>query len=101
MTTYTITLGLESPCLSVDEARDAALEIVGFHFPDGHTVIDATGRWMSPERGVINEPSLMVIVAGNGEDTRRAVSLACSQYKNVAQQDSVMLQVTHPQTFFI
>ena len=57
-TTYSITVGLESPELTVDQCRAFAFIAAGKYFPSGHTIVEATGRWESSERGMIDEPSL-------------------------------------------
>jgi hypothetical protein len=101
MQTFTITIGLESPTLTTSEARQIALALAADCFPIGHTVVDAVGRWLSHERGIIDEPSLQIIVAGDDPETRDNVERFCRGYKSAAAQDSVMLQVTNPQTFFI
>ena len=100
-TTYTITVGLESPELTVDQARDAALTLAGIHFPSGHTIVDATGRWESPERGIVDEPSLIITVIGEGQAHRAAVGKFCHEYKAAASQDAVLLQITKPETYWI
>ena len=99
--TYTITLGLESPAYSEQECRRIALQLAGQCFPAGHTITEATGRWESPERGLIDEPSLVVTVIGEGSAHRDAVKAFCQAYKEEAQQDAVLLQITHPETFWI
>lgn len=101
MTTYSITIGLESIMLTEAQARDFAFALAGRYFPSGHTIVEATGRWLSPERGQVDEPSLIITVIGNGEETRSAVEQFCSAYKNQAAQDCVLLQVTNPETFWI
>jgi len=100
-TTYTVTLGLESPELTVDQCRAAALDLAAIHFPSGHTVIECTGRWESPERGIIDEPSLQILVIGEGQAHRAAVGRFCFDYKEVAAQDAVLLQVTKPETYWV
>ena len=75
-TTYTITLGLESPKLTVDECRALTLIAAAKYFPSGHTVTEATGRWES-ERGIIDEPSLVITVIGEGSAHRAAVGKFC------------------------
>ena len=99
--TYTITLGLESPKLTVDECRALALIAAAKFFPSGHTVIDCTGRWDSPERGMIDEPSLQIIVIGEGSAYRDAVQQFCQTYKAGAFQDCVLLQITRPETSWV
>ena len=95
--TYTITLGLESPKLTVEECRALALIAAAEYFPTGHTVTEATGRWAS-ERGVIDEPSLVITVI---TDDRSAVDLFCQTYKVGAFQDCVLLQITRPETIWV
>ena len=99
-TTYTITLGLESPELTVDECRALALIAAAKYFPSGHTVTDAIGRWES-ERGVIDEPSLVITVIGEGQACRSAVGKFCQTYKTGAFQDCVLLQITKPETIWV
>ena len=95
--TFTITVGLESPKLTVEECRALALIAAAKYFPSGHTVIEATGRWTS-ERGVIDEPSLVITVI---TDDRAAVDLFCQTYKVGAFQDCVLLQITRPETIWV
>ena len=99
-TTYTITLGLESPKLTVDECRALALIAAAKYFPSGHTVTEATGRWES-ERGIIDEPSLVITVIGEGSAHRAAVGKFCFDYKAGAFQDAVLLQITKPETIWV
>ena len=99
-TTYTVTLGLESPKLTVDECRALALAAAAKFFPSGHTITDAIGRWES-ERGVIDEPSLVITVIGKGFADRVAVTQFCEAYKSEAFQDCVLLQITQPETIWV
>ena len=98
-TTYTITVGLESPELSVAECKAFALIAAGKYFPSGHTVVECTGRWESPERGLIDEPSLQIVVIGHDVDD--AVRGFCVDYKRGCFQDCVLVQVTRPDTFWV
>jgi len=95
--TFTIPLGLESPKLTVEECRALALIAAAENFPSGHTITEATGRWTS-ERGVIDEPSLVITVI---TDDRAAVDLFCQTYKVGAFQDCVLLQITRPETIWV
>ena len=95
--TYTITLGLESPKLTVEECRALALIAAAENFPTGHTVTEAIGRWAS-DRGVIDEPSLVITVI---TDDRDAVNLFCQTYKVGAFQDCVLLQISQPETIWV
>ena len=95
--TFTITIGLESPRLMPEECRALALIAAARYFPSGHTVIEATGRWIS-ERGVIDEPTLVIIVI---TDDREAVGDFAQAYKVGAFQDCVLIQVTRPETIWV
>lgn len=99
--TFTITLGLESPTLTEAQARAAALELAGIHFSSGHTITEATGRWQSPDRGIVDEPTLVVMAIGEGPAYRQAVGDFCADYKELAAQDAVLLQITQPETLWI
>ena len=100
-TTYTITVGLESPELTPEQCKAAALELAGIHFPSGHTITEAVGRWQSPERGIIDEPSLVITVIGEGEAYRSAAGRFCYDYKELAVQDAVLIQIAKPDTFWV
>lgn len=95
--TFTLTLGLESPKLTVEECRALALIAAARYFPSGHTITEAIGRWTS-DRGVIDEPSLVITVI---TDDRAAVDQFCQTYKVAAFQDCVLLQVTRPETIWV
>ena len=96
--TFTISVGLESPELTVDQCRANALWLAAQCFPAGHTITEATGRWESPQRGLIDEPTLVVTVIG---DVRQAALQFASSYKQICSQDSVLVQVTHPETLWV
>lgn len=100
-TTFTITVGLESPTITEAQAHALALELAGIHFPAGHTITEAMGRWLSPERGIVNEPSLVITVIGEGQGCRAAVGAFCFDYKELASQDCVLLQISQPETLWI
>ena len=100
-TTYTITIGLESPRLTPEECRAFALIAAGRHFPSGHTITEATGRWESPERGLVDEPSLVITVIGEGQSHRDAVLRFATDYKKGCFQDCVLVQISRPDTLWI
>ena len=100
-TTYTITVGLESPELTPEQCHAFALIAAGKYFSSGHTVIECTGRWESPERGLIDEPSLQIIVIGEGSAHADAVSNFCRDYKRGCFQDCVLVQVSRPETYWV
>lgn len=65
-------------------------------FPDGLTVLDATGQWRSAAGPIVREPSKVVILAlpgrFGGEDRLHAVRTA---YRQRFSQEAVMV-VTQP-----
>ena len=100
MFTFTITIGLESPQLTPEECRQFALISAGKFFPEGHSIIDLTGRWLSPSRGIVDEPSLQIIVIGD-DSIRENVLAFCNTYKAGCFQDCVLLQVSQPETHWL
>ena len=100
-TTYTITLGLESPELTPEQCRRFAHVAAAKYFPSGHTIAAATGRWESPDRGIVDEASLIITVIGEGSAHRDAVSRFCADYKRGCFQDAVLLQITRPETYWV
>lgn len=62
-------------------------------FPDGFTVIHASGGWRDAATGVtIREPSVIVEVAQDGSrEAARAIQIVATVYKTIFQQDAVMV----------
>jgi hypothetical protein len=62
-------------------------------FPDGFTVIDATGQWRDARRGTtVHEATKIIeIVLPAGEDNRRKIEAIVEVYKTQFQQQSVGL----------
>ena len=94
MFTFYVTVGLESPSWSPEECRQHATELADEYFPSGYTVIEAEGRWQSPERGPISEPSLIFIFCQL--DPEQSIELTVHKfatvYRVVADQDAVLVQ---------
>jgi hypothetical protein len=64
-------------------------------FPDGLTVIDASGQWRDPASGrIVREPSKLVtiVLPGNNDDQAR-LDAVVSAYKRQFRQHSVGLVV--------
>lgn len=72
-------------------------------FPDGFTVIPASGGWRDASTGqTITEPSTIVEVAHDGDaETRRALRAVADAYKLIFQQDAVMLTTVPAAVEFI
>ena len=86
---YRLTVGLESPTITTSEARELFLSLCANSFPEGHSIIEHEGRWLSPDRGVIVEPSITLEVVGPDELITEVLSLG-HEYKKQAAQDSVL-----------
>ena len=92
---FEISCGLDTNGHDVDAnaiARDLAAKV----FPDGHTIIEAQGRYLMRETGqVVDEPTLIVVwLAAVGPDMSEAnarVGRFVSQFKELAFQESVLV----------
>jgi len=84
--------GLESPALSETQCRLRLANLAAKYLPNGHTIIEAAGRWYSPERGIVDEPTLVVqVFAERGTDLWRAAYALAGAYKDEARQDAVAI----------
>ena len=86
---YRLTVGLESPAITTSEARELFERLCAQSFPEGHSLIRHEGRWLSPDRGVIVEPSITLEVVGPAELISEVLFVG-HEYKKQAQQDSVL-----------
>ena len=90
MKRHLIYCGLQSSALTTDQADQLVRDLAMAHFPKGHTIHEATGRW----QGLMvecNEPTLVVEVwemAGFGEPKVGEFSV---DYKDLAEQESVVM----------
>ena len=85
-----------------DRARVSEADFNGFvarevspRFPEGFTVIDATGQWRDARRGtIVHEATKIIeIVLPAGEDNRPKIEAIVEAYKLQFQQQSVGLIV--------
>jgi hypothetical protein len=79
--------------LGVSEGRFAQFlerEIVP-RFPDGLTVVDATGRWRDAKtRRLVREPSKMVtVIVAQDASLQEKIDAIAAAYKRLFRQDSV------------
>lgn len=90
MKRHLIFCGLQTPHLTIDQADQLVKDLAMAHFPNGHTIYQAEGRW----QGVMiecNEPTLVVEVwevAGFGQPP---IGEFCVDYKDLGRQESVVL----------
>lgn len=102
MQLFTAYLGLESVCLSEKDAHIKALHLAARHLPNGHTVLTGHGRWMSPERGLVSEKTVLVQVwAERGDEIHQALLTMARLYKNEACQDAVVVTAVDVEADFI
>ena len=87
---YRLTVGLESPAdLSSQDCAELFERLCAQSFPEGHSLIRHEGRWLSPDRGVVVEPSITLEVVGPAELISEVLFVG-HEYKKQAQQDSVL-----------
>ena len=90
MKVHNIYCGLDSRALGPSEARQAVLDLASLHFPNGHTIIDATGRWRHADEATI----IVQVWEVDGFGTPPYADFA-GAYKEVAQQEAVVV-ITQP-----
>ena len=86
--------GLDTNGRDVD-AHKLAHDLAAKYFPNGHTVIDANGRWTG-QVGVIDEPTLIIQVMFSDADAsancgHESVNNFAGSYKEQAYQESVLI----------
>ena len=96
--------GLDTNGRDVD-AHKLAHDLAAKYFPQGHTVVNANGRWTG-EVGVIDEPTLIVQVLFSEQDyatnvSHGAVSSFAGDYKQQANQESVLVTWQQIQAAFV
>lgn len=79
-----------------DEAWDAFLaDVVTPRFPDGLTVLDASGQWRNPEGSIERERSkVLLIMAPPEADALRLINEISDEYKQRFNQEAVLQAVT-------
>jgi len=75
-----------------DEFNEFLERHVSPAFPDGLTVTDAQGQWLSPVAGLVKEGSKILILLHDGADN--AIESIRNIYKALFAQDSV-LRIDH------
>ena len=100
MFTFRIYCGLDTNGAEVD-AKAVALDLAGKCFPLGHTVYDANGRWTG-DVGIIDEPTIVVEYhTKQPADGDIAVAKFATQYRELANQESVMITKCEQNCFFV
>ena len=90
MKSHKIYCGLNSPNLTEDQALDCVTTLALTHFPHGHTLYEAKGKW----RGLVGDYTERTIIVEvwevNGCGTPPVAELA-ADYKELAKQESVVV----------
>ena len=86
MKVHNIYCGLESRAFGPSEAREAVLKLASEYFPNGHTIIDATGRWQTTD-----EPTVIVQVWEVDGFGRPPYTGFAGAYKELALQEAVVI----------
>ena len=84
--------------LTTDEARKIAETQAYGAFPGGHTIIDAQGHWRSAANLPITEPTVIIEVLTDDENTVRKLA---GNYKALAFQESVLITKTEVDASFV
>ena len=90
MKRHLIYCGLQARELTTDQADALVRDLACQHFPNGHTIHEATGRWRGLTM-IVDEPTLIVEVwevSGFGEP---AIGPFAADYKELALQESVVI----------
>lgn len=73
------------------------------YFPDGYTVVSATGGWKDEVTGnTIHEATIVVEVAHDGgQETMAAIRIVAAVYKALFRQQAVMVQTVEAKIGFL
>lgn len=90
MKRHLIYCGLDSQTMDTDQADQLVRDLAIKHFPNGHTIHEATGRW-SGVFGACDEPTLIVEVWEVNGFNVPAVGRFAVDFKNQAAQEAVVI----------
>lgn len=76
--------------LTLDQARETALGLACDWFPHGHTIIEATKRWLQ-DNAPVTESTIIIELLTDDEIRVRRLAGA---YKNLAFQEAVMITLS-------
>lgn len=96
--------GLDTNGRDVD-AHKVAHDLAAKYFPNGHTIVNANGRWTG-QVGVIDEPTLIIQVMFSDADASAncghdSVNEFAGNYKQQAYQESVLVTWQEIQAAFV
>jgi len=83
-------LGPDSGVITEGEFTSFVNEVVRPHFPEGLTLIDATGQYQLSNGATIKEPTkVLILVYPDTQDVREKISDVITQYRTRFRQESV------------
>ena len=91
-TEYQLFFGRDGPIKVDDAAWDAFVaDTIQPRFPDGLTILDATGQWLDPSGTRVKERSkLLIVLARPNEDGMSKIDEISQEYERRFQQTSVL-----------
>lgn len=92
--------GMEKPdgYVSDEEFNQFVDDHVTPKFPNGFSIVDANGQWMSSSRGLVKEKSKLIVLLHQGEESssdEESIESIRRAYKRAFNQDSV-LRIDNP-----
>ena len=90
MKRHLIYCGLYARDLTFEQADQLVRDLAVAHFPNGHTIHEATGRWAG-STGPLDEPTLIVEVWEVAGFDQPKIGPFAADYKELARQESVVI----------
>ena len=90
MKRHLIYCGLQAPNLTTDQADQLVKDLAVVHFPNGHTIHQATGRWAG-FLGPVDEPTRIVEVWEMAGFDKPNLTGLIADYKELAKQEAVVM----------
>ena len=69
-------------------------------FPDGYTVLDATGYWRSGQGATAKERSKVILIVAPAAAREKVLSVA-RKYRNEFDQSAVLISSSEAETVFV
>ena len=99
---YKVYCGMSSKHGEVSEAawKQFCDKHVSAVFPDGYTVLDATGYWRSGPDTAAKERAKVILVIAPADAREKVLSVA-RQYRNDFDQEAVLISSSEAETVFV
>ena len=93
MKVHRLYFGLQSPTLTTGQANQLVRDLALIHFPNGHTIYNAEGRWAGVQVECFERTLVVEVWEVAGFGTPPVADMAID-YKELASQESVVLITT-------